>query len=155
MIFDPPSFNAHDTPRSETDQAVIAKLLSQGWTQRPDAPAFDPAKQAAPEWINGAWVVANLSDKQAAQIVYDASVAEGYAVQPEAFILALDDNSRNMFTQGLSLVQLLVSTGAAKLTDGFEIADASLVTHPITMQRYLEIMAAYGVYYYQLWKAAP
>lgn len=155
MIFDPPKENTYDGPRSETDAAVIAKLLSQDWTQRPTAPAFDPTKQAAPEWVNGAWVVDDLSVTQQAQYAYDAAVAKGYTVQPEGFILALDDNARNLFNQGLALVQLLLSTGASKPTDAFSIADSSGVTHLITMQRYLEIMAAYGVYYYGLWKAAP
>lgn len=41
--------------RGETDEEVIAKLLSKGWTEQPDPPSVQAGQQAV--WVNGQWVV--------------------------------------------------------------------------------------------------
>lgn len=41
--------------RGETDEAVIAKLISKGWTQQPAPPSVQAGEQAV--WVNGQWLV--------------------------------------------------------------------------------------------------
>lgn len=41
--------------RGETDEAVIAKLISKGWTEQPAPPSVQAGEQAV--WVNGQWVV--------------------------------------------------------------------------------------------------
>jgi hypothetical protein len=46
-------------PVTTDDAERIATLVRKGWTVRPDAPAYDPAKQQC-AWVDGKWVVTEL-----------------------------------------------------------------------------------------------
>lgn len=41
--------------RGETDEEVIAKLISKGWAEQPPPPSVQAGQQAV--WVNGQWVV--------------------------------------------------------------------------------------------------
>lgn len=41
--------------RGETDEEVIAKLISKGWAEQPSPPSVQAGQQAV--WVNGQWVV--------------------------------------------------------------------------------------------------
>jgi hypothetical protein len=51
--------------RTETDAERIANLKRKGWVEAPK-PTHDPATQAEAEWIDGAWVVVDLTPDELA-----------------------------------------------------------------------------------------
>lgn len=49
--------------RIETDAGIIANLKRKGWQDAPK-PTYNAATQHAPEWVNGSWVVRDLTQAE-------------------------------------------------------------------------------------------
>lgn len=63
--------------RSESDEQIIENLQRKGWEETVP-PSYDPEKQNAPEWIDGKWVVRDLTPAEIAALkrkVWDTSAA--------------------------------------------------------------------------------
>jgi len=140
--------------RKEADPEAIANLKSKGWVElvKPTPPAFDPATQRLLYYAEtNSYSVVDKSSKEIARETLDVSVAVGFLVEPEGFILGLEDSDRNTFTQMLTLVQEAKALGLIDDTTPQTITDMSGVKHTVTTLRFRQIMVGYGFYYKTLW----
>lgn len=158
--------------RSETDQAVIANLLRKGWIDAtpPEKPEYDSSIEYLQySGETNSWTIIQLSDEEKAQIqqnkadmeaaTADAAarqqildtIAAGYAVDPEGFVLGLTDSDRNAFTQMLALVKEALDLNLINNDTIQTIADINGVKHSVTTLRFRQIMVEYGFYYKNLW----
>ena len=63
--------------RSESDEQIIENLQRKGWEETVP-PSYDPERQHAPEWIDGKWVIRDLTPAEIAALkrkAWDTSAA--------------------------------------------------------------------------------
>lgn len=120
------------------------------------APAPQPGQVAEP-------VVVWLEDRVERQWVFRAQTAKelskaameaGYTVQPEGFVLSVQERDRTQFSQMLGLVREGLDLGIMTASTPQTIADKNGEVHTITTLRFRQIMVAYGGYCKALWDAA-
>jgi len=157
--------------RKENDQAVIDKLLRKGWSVREDPPKvehppipdYDPDTQTVIyDMETNTYQIEDLPqetiDEIAAQKAekakidnFNSKINEGFLVEPENFVLKLEDADRFAFTQMLALVKEALDLGLIDNTTIQTIADKDGAIHEIATLRFRQIMVQYGMYYKSLW----
>jgi len=81
----------------------------------------------------------------------DILINEGFKVEPEGFILGLQESDRSAFFQALTLINQAENLGL--LTDDSiqEISDINGTRKTVSVRRFKEIVVSYGFYYMTLW----
>jgi hypothetical protein len=167
-----PQLIFNNQTRTETDQSVIDNLQRKGWSLiiPPIIPEYNPETEKliynnetkqysvadlSPEELQER---ENMQTQMEAQALLsqqiqaiNSQINEGYAVNPEGFVLGLAESDRNAFTQMLTLVQEALSLGLISNDTSQVIADKSGAKHSITTLRFRQIMLGYGMYYKGLW----
>lgn len=162
--------------RTETDQSIIDNLVRKGWSilaeleSAAPCPTYDSdTERVEYSGETNSWTIIQLSDEEKAQIQQNKAdmeaakadaaarqqildtIAAGYAVDPEGFVLGLTDSDRNAFTQMLALVKEALDLNLINNDTIQTIADINGVKHSMTTLRFRQIMVEYGFYYKNLW----
>ena len=137
--------------RTETDESVISNLLRKGWTEI-FAPSYDPQTQQIEfDSQTSQFVVVDIPEDSIKQQNFTNAVSQGFLVQPENFILGLQESDRSSFSQMLSLVKEALDLNIINNDTIQIIADINAVKHSVTTLRFRQIMVEYGFYYKNLW----
>ena len=137
--------------RTETDESVISNLLRKGWTEI-FAPSYDPQTQQIEfDSQTSQFVVVDIPEDSIKQQNFANAVSQGFLVQPENFILGLQESDRSSFSQMLSLVKEALDLNIINNDTIQIIADINAVKHSVTTLRFRQIMVEYGFYYKNLW----
>lgn len=136
--------------RSETDPAVIDTLKRKGWVERPAQPAYNPNAESI-SWDGTQWVVTPLAPEMLKQIAFAQTISAGYSVQPEGFVLAMDDEARVAWNQMLSLVREALDLTLITDQSPQTLKDMSGVMHTVTTLRFRQIMVGLGNAYKTAW----
>ena len=137
--------------RTETDESVISNLLRKGWTEI-FAPSYDPQTQQIEfDAQTSQFVVVDIPEDSIKQQNFANAVSQGFLVQPENFILGLQESDRSSFSQMLSLVKEALDLNIINNDTIQIIADINAVKHSVTTLRFRQIMVEYGFYYKNLW----
>lgn len=156
--------------RLETDPDIISNLLRKGWILFPNEIEYNKStEKLLYDDINNVYFVIPLSDEELQNIAdrererisleninkkiadFQLAISQGYTVLPENFILSLDDNSRNLFTQMLVLLQQAMQLNIINGDNIQSITDTNNIAHTLTVNRFIEIMISYGFFYKNLW----
>ncbi len=97
------------------------------------------------------WALVDLPPQMAKAQAFQAAKDAGFTLQPEGWVLGLQDVDRVQFDQLWGMLQNLESQGALTENDQTVIHDKDGNPHPVTVKRYREILADYGMAFYQLW----
>lgn len=81
------------------------------------------------------------------KIAYQKAIEEGFLVQPENFILGLQEEDQNAFTRLLTLLGLAQANDDSVVV----ISDKAGVLRNVTFKRLKEIMLSYGAYFQTIW----
>lgn len=137
--------------RTETDESVISNLLRKGWIEI-FAPSYDPQTQQIEfDSQTGQFIVVEIPEDQIKQNTLSQAVSQGFLVQPENFILGLQESDRNAFAQMLALVKEALDLNLIDNDTIQTIGDIDGVKHSVTTLRFRQIMVEYGFYYKNLW----
>jgi hypothetical protein len=118
-----------------SNQDEIFHLIRKGWTELIEAP-----KEIPP-----------ISEQDAKWRTFGEKVAEGFLVEPENFVIGLDENDRALFSQMLALVKEALDLGWTTNETTQTISDKSGQKHQLTTLRFRQVMVAYGFYFKGLW----
>ena len=147
-----------DQIRIETDQSIIDTLIRKGWTvlpQKPPQPSYDNnAEKISYDELTNSWIIIPLNAEELLarqqEIIFE-TISQGYTVQPENFILGLQESDRNAFSQMLVLVKEALDLNMINDDTPQTIADISGNKHTISTLRFRQLMVEYGLYYKNLW----
>lgn len=78
-------------------------------------------------------------------------IKNGYVVNPEGFILGLEDEDRILFNQMISLIREALDLGLITNDTPQIITDINGKDISLTTLRFRQIMVGYGMYYKSLW----
>ena len=91
--------------RTETDALIISNLLRKGWIEI-FAPSYNPQTQQIEfDSQTSQFIVVDIPEDSIKQQNFANAVSQGFLVQPENFILGLQESDRSSFSQMLSLVK--------------------------------------------------
>lgn len=154
----------NDSIRQEDNPQITDNLIRKGWKVKedpivPEIPYFDAniEKIVYDDKTNTNSVI-SLTDKELAENAfmlrmteYDKKIKNGFLVSPENFILAIEDDDRNLFAQMLLLVKEALDLGMIDNDAPQTILDKDGNSQTITTLRFRQIMVGYGMYYKSLW----
>lgn len=89
-------------------------------------------------------------DQKTPKEIFEEKVREGYKVEPEGFILGLNEDDQNAFTRLLTLLSVSQAPDSMKT----QISDKNGQIWSVTVGRLKEILVSYGLYYQSIWAAS-
>lgn len=144
--------------RIETDENIINTLVRKGWIvlpQKPLPPSYDyNVEKISYDEQTNSWTIIALNENELLnnqQELIFSTISQGYTVQPENFVLGLQESDRNAFAQMLMLIKEALDLNMINDTTPQMIADTSGNKHTISTLRFRQIMVDYGFYYKNLW----
>lgn len=97
------------------------------------------------------WALVDLPEPIAKAQAFQAAKDAGFTLQPEGWVLGLQDTDRNQFTQLLVMHDNGETLGAVNDDSEYVIHDKFGTPHTVTGLRYRQIIAQYGQAFYTLW----
>lgn len=78
---------------------------------------------------------------------FQKTISQGYTVEPEGFVLALEEKDQNAFTRLLTLLTVAGVSDSAPT----QISDKDGRLWSVTVGRLKQILVQYGLYYQTIW----
>lgn len=148
----------------ESNSSVIENLLRKGWSivenlQDTEPPEYDAATQKLIfHKETSEYEVVDLTQEELAAIakqkkltIFYEKLNDGFLVEPEDFVLGLQEPDRSAFSQMLALVKEALDLGLISNDTPQTIKDINGQPQQLSTLRFRQIMVAYGFYYKQLW----